>query len=231
MITCSICCEDDIYEDDVHYKLNCDHLFCDSCIHEYIVRKIDENEMKIQCPCYNCDYYIDDETITTVLNNYDEYRILEVYNNYKKMDAEKVYHMCPECNRMCKKSEDNNSADCSYCYKTFCCVCNCIDDYYHDYNNCPNESDIISNLSELQSAIGADDELIKLCPICKTIIYKETGCLAIKCIYCKTKFCWGCLKTNRTIEKLGYHYCTENNTYQFLTTNSDDEYTDGYNSD
>lgn len=221
---CSICCNDIEY-DDLIYDVSCDHKFCNDCIRRYVMDKIEEREFSILCPADSCETDISDELIEKIL--IDEPDVFRKYENYKNF-IEKIYYMCPNCKGMCKENNYNNSVDCGWCSHTFCSVCN---ETHDNYFYCENESDINNVLEEIETALTECNNLVKRCPVCKTIIYKEEGCLAIRCAYCKTKFCWECLKTNYTILNSADHDCVSGGTYQFLETNSDDQYTDGYYSD
>jgi ariadne-1 len=238
MLVCPICCEENIDEfdeyaeyDENNYYLNCNHKYCKYCIRQYVVQKLNDNEHEIFCPCYSCDNKFNDNIIKIILNTdydniYNEH-YWNMYMNNKTIDAEKFYCKCPKCNQMCKLSEKNNAVYCSNCYDQFCNICNSFE-HHSNYYLCHNEHTINQKLEELQLALKIDSELIKACPVCKIIIYKESGCTAVKCTNCKTKFCWGCLKTHRTINKLDEHFCK--GIYEFNITYSDNEYTDGYSS-
>ena len=216
---CPIC-----LEETNECRLDCEHMFCDDCIRRYILDKISEKETSIPCPCNYCDVEISEDIINEKLDNDDDRSILEEYTDYKSTVASgKIYSMCPNCERMCKKNNNNNELYCSWCHISFCYVCN---EHHYYYDSCPNESEIIQSLREIKSALDEYD--IKMCPVCKVTIHREEGCNAVKCKYCKTRFCWNCLRTNRMIKKTKNHEC--DGTYQFNRSDDEDQYTDGYDS-
>src|SRR5579872_1901369 len=98
MTLCPICCDNFIDDDEPRiYDADCDHRFCDSCIYEYVVRKIDDREINIPCPCDMCDTKFDSAAIKEILTNKDDYDTFDTYQDYKTRDAEKVYYLCPTC--------------------------------------------------------------------------------------------------------------------------------------
>lgn len=216
---CGIC-----YDPSNFSVQDCDHKFCNDCIFTYVKGKIEDEESNMYCPYDSCGITISDEQIKDIIDN--DYNLLEKYSrisNLSDLDRTKVYSMCPNCKNICKKKDNTNKIYCSDCDNCYCYICNEEHRSYY-YDNCPNESDINSTLQEIMNALG--DEDVKLCPICKIVIYREEGCSSIRCKYCKTKFCWYCLQTNQTIKKSDKHNCEKYN--GFHRTDSDDEYIDGY---
>ena len=217
---CPICYED---LNDDHCKLTCEHNYCNMCIFKYVKDKIEDHEIKIYCPYESCDTAIPGSKIKEII--WDDNNLLNDYNN---MCDPSTYSMCPKCKKICQKGcyDEINRIDCSDCKEYYCFICGECHEDWSDYNNCPNQSKIENTISEIMSALELDDKYIKLCPICKIIIYKEEGCSAVRCKYCKIKFCWECLKIQSEIEKLESHECEDFNRYQ--CTGSDDEYINGF---
>jgi IBR (half RING finger) domain-containing protein/RING finger family protein len=222
--TCPICLE---YVDLT--TLDCNHNFCPECLVKYIQTELNDDESEILCPCDSCTQTLDYDTISKILskNNYD---ILKTYDNLldelKEKQGKKV-SICVNCNVVCKKNKESNKVYCRGCDSEFCYICK---EYHYDYNYCENSTKINNTLEEIKSAL--DNQNIKLCPVCKIIMYKEEGCSSVKCKYCRIKFCWKCLQMAHNINKFENHNCDEYYD-EYHHTTSDDEYQSGgeYSSD
>lgn len=214
---CPICL--DLIEENSSTSGNCDHMFCDCCLSKYIKNKIwDDRELNIKCPIDMCD-----EKITeTIINELSDVDTMERYWNLEKLVGG-IHVMCPTCNRINGKEDNNLHCYCSNCCLSYCHICQSEHSYYE--SECPNQDDIENELNDIKLASENDD--IKICPICKIIISRDEGCNSMKCKNCKIKFCWNCLRTKLDIDINGEHDCDNFGT--FNATNSDDEYTDGPN--
>jgi len=205
--------------DNLYYscrELDCDHKFCYDCIFKYVENKINDRDTEIRCPIESCDNMISDCVIKEIIANDDD--LLRAYDN---ISGEEIFvSMCPNCKTINNKDESTNEIVCRSCYNRYCSVCN--EDHY-SYDYCPNEREIDCTINEIMTAMDNDD--VKLCPVCKIIIYREEGCSCMKCKYCKVRFCWNCLKTKAMIDKIGSHDC--DNYQGYRETDSEDEYTDG----
>jgi hypothetical protein len=225
---CPIC----MYNIDLFFTLDCRHTYCLDCIREYVIKKIEDREFEIICPIYGCDIEITSYEINDVIS--DKIDLRDIYNRYKfsseKIEAGHKYSMCPKCNIIRKKYNLNNQIYCSYCEYYFCSVCGSEHDD-DDYTYCPNQIEVDEQISELMSALDTEDVDAKPCPVCKIFIERTEGCNSIRCKYCKIKFCWNCLQTNQTINKMDSdeHNCNDFDGY--IRTESDDEYVDGYDSE
>lgn len=110
--------------------------------------------------------------------------------------------MCA-CKTRCLKEENSSLVYCKSCKLWFCCRCGeteCKNNY------CFNQDKLEEDINDFKHALDNDD--IKRCPRCFANLWKEEGCSAVKCVYCKVKFCWECLKTEYQIGKLAYHDCS-----------------------
>src|SRR5438132_1403878 len=113
--------------------LNCDHEYCVKCICEYIKVKIEDNETEIICPNEDCGISILYDTIIDIIKNDED--LLEKYMK-KFEDHEKINaHMCPSCNKICKRKTTDYHLQCSECDTRFCHVCRKDDHYDTEYND------------------------------------------------------------------------------------------------
>jgi hypothetical protein len=210
--------------DEINYscRLDCNHRYCKICIFKYIEIKINDREPKIYCPDELCNKIIPYYKINDIIKKNNE--LLNKYKNICDL-GKKLCLMCSICNNICKKKKNTNKVFCSNCKKYYCYICNEHHKKLADYDDCPNELNINNTISEITLALkGAN---IKLCPICRIVIYREDGCDSIRCKYCRVKFCWNCLKTQSIIDKMKSHNCRDFDGY--LEGSSDAEYVDGFN--
>lgn len=214
---CPICL-DKFY---IQIKLDCDHNFCNQCLVDYVKERVEEKEIEILCPCEGCETEIDYGSIKDILSKDDE--ILEEYNKICiEIESRKSLNVsiCNGCRNTCKKTSYNNYVYCHCCCEGYCFICK---EQHDDYYNCPNKEEINNLIAEIKDIFG--DVNVNHCPLCKIIVYKEEGCAASKCKYCKTQFCWECLRTQYQISKLKEHHCA--GFQKYLDTESDDDYTSG----
>ena len=108
----------------------------------------------------------------------------------KRADA----YPCVYCEKPCRKTESTTRIICDGCNFNFCYICK--ESYHYDHS-----CSIETLLDQVQREYGED---CKLCPACLIPIEKNEGCNAMKCTFCKTRFCWQCLKTNDNLEN---HSC------------------------
>ena len=213
---CGICYEYDITLFD---DLACGHLFCTVCLEKHIQQYIENNiNEKIMCPYEDCRQTLTGRNITEIISN-DSY-LQTKYDRYIDnmvgtcIDA----GLCPKCNKICKNHDHLNRFYCSRCEEYFCAECR----EEHDWDDgfCPNIREMEKHLDYVKETM--DEYNIKYCPLCKMMLFKEEGCSAIRCKYCKIKFCWECLRTSYQVQCLRDHDCSGFD--RFVSTNSDNEY-------
>lgn len=191
---CAIC----YFEGDL-IPLGCCHSVCEDCLQKYLKTKIeDDGEDDIICPFENCYRSITDDCILKIGGEILFSKLQALQNkNF-------ISIMCNECNNECQSCD--NIAHCEYCNIDFCVSCkstscNGIDCVY----------EIKDELDELCDVFDNAD--VKKCPRCLMNLWKENGCAATKCPYCKVRFCWQCLLINSRLEQLYDHSCSEFNKY------------------
>jgi hypothetical protein len=184
---------------------NCNHKFCHDCFLDYLINKINTNDIEtISCPNYLCNNKKLEENF--FLNLLSE-EILFKYQTFKSQNQirkspNKI--SCPFCNSYAeiekKKKNDNNSNNLSDSMislpkQNVLCIEN-----KHEFCSCGRP---------LHSGKCTDDSIkeymksknIKKCPKCLAFIKKDSGCNHMTCPICHYEFCWLCLK-----ESLPNHY-------------------------
>jgi len=208
---CTIC----FTYDYATYKLKCDHIFCVSCLRDYIINKIDCFEHEIVCPNHTCGCNMSYQDITELVGSFA----------LSKFDKNIVRHtvrvsdnlvFCPKCETVCKKNYFDK-IQCSYCDHEFCFRCGFA---YNDEHTC---DDI--NLGELVSILENVENIeitFKQCPNCDTVAYKPAGCDCVKCPSCRYRYCWNCLTLDKDISNLDEHNTNCTNYQGFAGSDSDD---------
>lgn len=199
---CSICCESKKLK-----KLQCDHSFCKDCLRTFIMNEINDRKYEIFCPNRCCYSELSYNFIDNLIK--DEYII-------KKLDRNIVIHtvnssdnlkFCPKCDSIAEKDNDDTMI-CNDCGYKFCYVCNYKKNYDHSCN--------FDTLNEIKDALESKE--VKLCPKCCAFIHKYQGCDSIRCVNCKFRFCWNCLKLYKNIKDEDEH---KNNCQNFRGYGSD----------
>jgi len=196
-------------------SLPCSHEFCRDCLVKYIETRI-SGDSPIFCPYDSCTIILDEDVVGNILPNLDKYK--EYLKTIEMLKSRRA-SICPNCKGIRKKGKKTNKVYCQMCATDFCFICK---EAHDSYIICENEGKLNETLQEMRTIYGSD--LVKLCPFCKVIIYKEEGCSSMKCKYCKTKFCWECLLTKHDVAKLDNHMCHK---YDGYGSDSSDNYRSG----
>ena len=191
---CPICCEFKSLE-----RLGCSHCLCLVCLQNYINEKVNDSECEIPCPIYSCNEKI---SYTFINQLVDEYVVKKLDRNIVKqtVNSSDDLKFCPKCDAVWAKDE-NDTVYCDHCEYSFCYVCGGHKSGYHSCN--------LDEIDEIRDAIRLEinDEYksIKNCPKCRIIINKFTGCDCVKCVNCRFRFCWNCLRLEKDIEDKAQH--------------------------
>ena len=204
------------YNKTTYLNLNCGHDYCADCLTLFVKTKIKDGKYEILCPLKGCLYKIQSRTIEYCLNL--DSQCFEKYQILKKEHANKIeFRICNECNSRCTFDAGvNKLVHCDQCDIDFCRVCkmqNCDGSFL-----CINE--IEKECNEIQEAFEDQEEKeVKKCPCCLITLWKEYGCNAVRCPYCKVQFCWQCLLVESKLKQLYYHECS--NFIGYLDSDSD----------
>lgn len=122
--TCHICCEEHRGSHCIELK-NCGHVYCRSCMKEYVHIKINEHIKIISCPTLDCSFEMNDNDIKTLCSAslFSQY---EKYMLQKTLDTMDDIIYCPR--NSCQYPIIRSPSDiapicptCSYCFCIYCC--------------------------------------------------------------------------------------------------------------
>lgn len=182
-----------------------------------IREKILQNDFSLRCPG-KTDYGICDqmwnnvEILQKCVLSSDEFIFfsgklsLNFLNNGKRDEIK----LCPGCNSLCERLRVTDShVQCFNCsssrFYTFKFCWHCLDIWTHDHvcyvhNDSINNAEIKRQLIECPKVTldyshmsGVPSK--RLCPSCQTLLQHDQACKTMLCTFCKTEFCFACLKT------------------------------------
>ena len=191
------------------------HGLCTICMQELIqLSSKDTSILKdgITCPEENCNQRFQDYVIRFIGGD----EILERINGLiltgtVLRNGNLFQCLNPSCNYIVDLGENPTKGrlTCPQCKSTACVSCKVMP--YHENYFCSgfqatNDKDLAEKTTK--QFIKNNSGQFKECPTCQYLIYKEAGCNYIKCIKCKTHFCWFC---NLNITGIGYgHFQLDN---------------------
>lgn len=127
-------------------------------------------------------------------------------NNGQRSDIK----LCPGCNSFCERLRVTDShVKCYICsssrFNTFKFCWHCLQIWTHGHN-CYVSNDFTNNLEIRRQLIQCPKVTLdyshmtgvpskRLCPNCKTLLQHDQACKSMLCTFCKTEFCFACLKT------------------------------------
>ncbi|CAL1688598.1 unnamed protein product [Lasius platythorax] len=194
--TCHICFEEYRGLHCIELK-NCRHIYCKSCMEEYIRIKVNEHIKIILCPTLDCSFEINDNDIKTLSPS--------LFSRNPNDTAP----ICPNC----------NYCFCIYCYKFYHGAAPCeiaSDDVKELINDYKNSDDKKKKLLEkkygrrqmklVEETLTTDylRDNAKSCPKCHSLISKIEGCNKITCKHCQSCFCWLCSQQITLINGYGH---------------------------
>ncbi|EJD00190.1 uncharacterized protein FOMMEDRAFT_159840 [Fomitiporia mediterranea MF3/22] len=194
MFDCRICM-DQLPIDDVARLNDCEHLFCRSCIRQYISSKLEDRKFPIHCPCCSAEGDGDrrgsvSEALIHQIGISDQ-----AYTIFNELQITK-FSVPVQC-RACNRSAFVDKLEFERTKVLFCPFPNCS---YVWCKECQQEVDT-SKDGPIHSCDGSE-ELTHLmsrtgwknCPGCKTPTEKTEGCNHMTCGSpgCNTHFCYIC---------------------------------------
>lgn len=185
--------------------LACNHWFCDECWKGYLVAKVLQGILHINCPEFNCDSPVDPVTLMSLVpSKISSFHWQQKISSMVALD--KHLHWCPitDCTRVAKLSGalpnmassgglsiicDCGSFWCSKCKQDahWPATCNQADTYRKE------RSIVLKSIMAEANEVFVDMVRYKCCPRCTNPIEKVSGCNWMNCP-CKCVFCWYCLE-------------------------------------
>lgn len=182
---CDFCVEPIRLEDSFNVK-GCSHFYCQQCIVNFVVSKLQDNVTSIECPEPNCRGVLDPEYCRPILPNdvFDRWGKALVENLITGSETLKPFY-CPfkDCSAML--IDDGNEviqqSECPYCRKLFCAQCkvpwhaeiDCTEFQKMNEGEREREDIMLRNLAQKKKW--------RRCPSCKYYVAKKSGCSYIKC--------------------------------------------------
>lgn len=170
-------------------KLSCGHVFCESCLHNYLKARIMSSQINVfKCPDEKCVSILSEAFIQEFLSSID-FALWQKYEKFKQKaaianDPNKKWCTRPGCERVVNKDaliENYGKCDCG---KELCFLCG---NAWHPNEGCAEAMDEVFK----EYLKGKDS---KPCPKCHQTIEKSVGCNVMACPYCRYTFCWICLR-------------------------------------
>ena len=167
---------------------DCLHMFCRTCLADYIGHSEDA---EVGCPFdsgYKCHSPLQDREIHALVTEdvYEKYLRLGL-REAERRDAHSYHCVTADCPGWCTYDDDVNTFPCYVCGRHNCITCRAI----HDGQNCQEyQQELQANLNntKLENMVKTGEAM--KCPTCQVIITKKEGCDWIMCTICKTEICW-----------------------------------------
>ncbi|EGR31975.1 ibr domain protein, partial [Ichthyophthirius multifiliis] len=189
---CNICFSESKIEDMVFpTQKSCNHIFCNTCIQQYLKNLIQQNQiLNISCPQYGCEQKLNEKDIKRCLQNEEFFQKYIKFKQIMQLNSDPDIRWCIGigCENPIKGEKGQIQLTCNKCGLQMCYFCT---NLWHEDLDC-------------ESAIDSEYKIIiqkfqvKNCPQCLSRIQKSEGCNHMKCPRCSHQFCWLCLKKYTT---------------------------------
>ncbi|KAF8248376.1 hypothetical protein K440DRAFT_583618 [Wilcoxina mikolae CBS 423.85] len=204
---CPICF--DVAENPTRFS-SCDHVYCSSCLTDYIKSTLDTRKFPIACvgetkglPC-NCNLEL--SIASSALSAAELESILATsFSDYiRRRPSEYAYCPTPNCNTVYSITSDGKVFSCVDCLLDICTSCKV---EAHDGMTCINYRCTKHNDEKAQKEYEEwkKQNGVQSCPKCSTDIQKASGCNHITCGNCKAHICWKCLEVFESSEPVYDH--------------------------
>ena len=180
--TCPVCYEEQP-SDQASPALSCSHIFCTTCMSDYLQAKIDDNKIiDIKCPFEGCGCLIPEETMKKILdqNAFEKYK---AHKEAKLLARNPNVHYCPNahCSKPFIANEKEPFTTCS-CGTIICHKC-----WEQQHEGKPCNPTVSQQLKQFM-----EEHDIRYCIICKTPAERSGGCPIMVCPVCDYHWCWKC---------------------------------------
>ena len=202
---CPICFDDAIDPIRISSAVECQHVYCTTCLRDYISSTAETHKFPITCVGMKandgieglCDAHLDLATAKAILAPVEFDNILNTsFTSYIRRHPDE-FHFCPtaNCSTVYRPPPVPNSGHvltCVNCLLDICMSCNV---EAHDGMTCVEytksahrDESVEKEFDEWKRQNG-----VQACPRCKADIEKISGCNHITCGNCKAHICWKCL--------------------------------------
>jgi hypothetical protein len=163
-----------------------DHVFCRSCVVQYLSLKIVESQvLELKCPGDSCRHLMTEDQVKEF--------VPELYAKYTKFKVRAQLCKDPsvrwcsqlDCDGVMRGSQEQLQMTCPVCGREQCYNCG---SQWHLGKTC---DQLIDDTYE-QWVRGRE---VQLCPRCKRKIEKIEGCNHMTCSMCSHQWCWLCRGT------------------------------------
>lgn len=184
--------------------INCGHVFCPQCWLGYLNEVIGEQGRAVStCPAYGCNIYVDELTVTRILE--DSPQLLARYNvlaakNYVTENKQLRWCPRPGCDNALRLTSGSTAGDLCIpvqdssptCGHEFCFRCQ---NAVHPPVTCTMIKAWLKNCQDDSETANWINSNTKECQKCLTTIEKSGGCNHMICTQasCRYDFCWVCL--------------------------------------
>lgn len=190
---CEICMNSFDYESmDYLFKLNCNHVYCETCICYYLEGEIINGRVKkIVCPLGKCNDELPNIKIENIIKNY-KIELLEKYKkffNLKKLEDDPAVIFCSyrDCDGHALYVNHHVripvKLTCQYNHD----ICSRCGEQWHEQKLCEKLQE-----EEIEKLVLTKQLKLKRCPGCRAWVEKNEGCNHITCSVCKFQWCWIC---------------------------------------
>jgi len=173
---CSIC-----FRTSPEFLLTCGHRFCRECLIGHGTQCF-YNPEGIRCPERDCSSIISKTDLEEIFPP-------ETFSKYKLSKKKRKHQLsdCPKCGDLCK-IQQTSIVTCA-CGHEFC--------FFHSdahpiTQTCQEYEEEFEGREDIRLSMELIGGECRNCPGCTNPVEKSGGCDHIKCVWCGTKFCFGC---------------------------------------
>ena len=187
IVQCPICFD----EVSVPFKLHCGHVYCQTCLTNYMVAATTTRFFPLTClgDEGRCSQPIPLAIGRRVLSVSQFDTLVQAAFDAYVDSHPKEFHRCPtvNCLQVYRSAPAGTVLQCPSCLLRICPECHV---EYHDGFNCPDRDGGDALFNE-----WAQSHDVKKCPGCKAPIERDEGCNHVTCTRCQTHICWVCMQT------------------------------------
>jgi len=175
-------------------QLPCGHPFCHDCWLAYLREKIiTQGTQSIECPAYGCKVFVDEYTVTQLLQGNKELLDRYLYLVAKAfVRGNSHVQWCParDCQYAVELAYPRPRSVRCKCGHEFCFACQ---EHRHIPLKCTMLNHWLKKCADDSETSNWISVNTKECPRCHSTIEKNGGCNHMTCNSCKHEFCWVCL--------------------------------------